>query len=212
MQGCPSSVSTDASCTTKCTAALFCCFQYMVGFTRGGCVPKAIFVFFGKSCHWTRKQNFFFCRQIQDLHASFGSKRVEEPVFSLRAIFIQRDYQNCSGLPRGSKLSLISLYRQRFLRHGLIFEIAIFGHETWNLKKVLEVEYGPSFYPGGSKLSLFLLYRHSFRDTGRFQNCHILAWNLEFEKSAGSWIYRPFFYHKGSKINSFSLCRQPFMR
>ncbi len=35
---------------------------------------------------------------------------------------------------RGSKLSLILLYGQPFSRYGPIFKIAIFGHETWNLK------------------------------------------------------------------------------
>ena len=42
------------------------------------------------------------------------------------------------------------------------FEITIFGHETWNLKKGPEVAYGPSFYPRGSKLSSFSLYRQRF--------------------------------------------------
>ncbi len=37
-------------------------------------------------------------------------------------------------LPLGSKLSLFLLYRQPFSRYGVIFKIAIFEHETWNLK------------------------------------------------------------------------------
>ncbi len=37
--------------------------------------------------------------------------------------------------PRGSKLSSFLLYGQRFSRHGQIFKIAIFGHETWQLAK-----------------------------------------------------------------------------
>ncbi len=36
-----------------------------------------------------------------------------------------------------------------------MLKINRFGHETWNLKKVPEVAYGPSFYPKGAKLSLF---------------------------------------------------------
>ncbi len=36
----------------------------------------------------------------------------------------------------GSKLSLFSLYGERFLRNALIFKIAIFAHETWPLGKV----------------------------------------------------------------------------
>ena len=34
-------------------------------------------------------------------------------------------------LPQGAKLSLFSLYGQRFLRYWQIFKIAIFGHETF---------------------------------------------------------------------------------
>ena len=56
---------------------------------------------------------------------------------------------------RGSKLSLFSLYGQWFLRYGLIFKIAIFGHETWPLAKVPDAAHTLSFYPNGSKMSLF---------------------------------------------------------
>ena len=51
----------------------------------------------------------------------------------------------CTFYPRGSKLSLFLLYRQPFSRYGPIFKIGIFGHETWNLKKVPEVAYEPLF-------------------------------------------------------------------
>ncbi len=44
-----------------------------------------------------------------------------------------------SFYPRGSKLSLFSLYGQRFPRYGSIFKIAIFGHKTWPLAKVPEI-------------------------------------------------------------------------
>ncbi len=64
--------------------------------------------------------------------------------------------------PGGSKLSLFLLYGQRFPRYGLISKIAIYGHENWNLRKVPEVAYGPSFYPRGSNLSPFSLYRQPF--------------------------------------------------
>ena len=37
---------------------------------------------------------------------------------------------------KGSKLSLILLYGQRFPRYGPIFKIVIFGHETWPMTKV----------------------------------------------------------------------------
>ncbi len=55
----------------------------------------------------------------------------------------------------GSKLSIFLLYGHWFPRYGLIFKIAIFGHETWPLAKDPE---GPHItYPRGSKLSLFSL-------------------------------------------------------
>ena len=63
-------------------------------------------------------------------------------------------------LPQGVKLFL--LYGQPFSRYGLIFKSAIFGHEIWHLKKVLEAAYGPSFYPRVSKLSSFSLYGQPF--------------------------------------------------
>ncbi len=50
------------------------------------------------------------------------------------------------------KLSLFSLYIQRYLRYGLIFKIAIFGHETWPIANVRGVAHILSFYPKGSKL------------------------------------------------------------
>ncbi len=55
---------------------------------------------------------------------------------------IKRDslYGSCTYtfyLPsKGSKLSLFSLYRQQFPRYWPIFNIALFGHETWPLAKV----------------------------------------------------------------------------
>ncbi len=67
-----------------------------------------------------------------------------------------------SFYPRGSILHLFSLYRQWFPKYGPIFEIAIFGHETWPLANVPEVAHIPSFYPKGSKLSLFLLHEQRF--------------------------------------------------
>ncbi len=57
------------------------------------------------------------------------------------------------SIPRGVKFRLSLLYGQRFPRHGPIFKIAIFGHETWQVAKVPELAHMPSFYPRGSKLS-----------------------------------------------------------
>ncbi len=51
--------------------------------------------------------------------------------------------------PTGTEFRLFSLYRQRFPRHGLSFEIAIFWEEIWPLANVPEVAYIRSFYPRG---------------------------------------------------------------
>ncbi len=53
----------------------------------------------------------------------------------------------------GVKLSLFLFYRQRFPKYGPIFQIAIFGHETWSFVKVPEVAHILPFYPKGLKLS-----------------------------------------------------------
>ena len=63
-----------------------------------------------------------------------------------------------SFYPTGSKLSLCLLYtcyRQWFLRYGVIFKIAIFGHETWSLTKDPEVTH-TYFLPQGGKIELIL--------------------------------------------------------
>ncbi len=90
-------------------------------------------------------------------------------------------------------------------RDSDILKISIFWHETWNLKKVPEVAYGPSFYPKGSKLGLLLLYGQWFlwygpifkhtifgQETCNLQNCQklhtvlfLLQW-VEIELIMGS--------------------------
>ncbi len=54
------------------------------------------------------------------------------------------------------------IVRQWFPRYGLIFKIAIFVHETWQVAEVPEVAHIPPFYRRGSKLRLFLLYGQRF--------------------------------------------------
>ncbi len=98
------------------------------------------------------------------------------------------------------------------VRYGLIFKIAIFGHETWNLKNVPEVAYGPSFYPIGSKLSLFLLYMQLFPRYRPIFKVVIFGhetWNL---KKVPQIAYGPSFYPIGSKLSLFLLYRRPFSR
>ena len=73
-----------------------------------------------------------------------------------------------------TKLSLFSLYMQRFLRYAPIFKIAIFEHETWPLAKVPEVAHILPFYPMGSKLSPFSLYGQRFLRYGVIIN--IVLW------------------------------------
>ncbi len=83
-----------------------------------------------------------------------------EPIFTLGVAFseIRANFQNChicvwnlaisqvpeilhipTFYPRGTKLSLFSLYGQRFPRYGQIFKIDIFGHETRPLAKVPKI-------------------------------------------------------------------------
>ena len=73
-----------------------------------------------------------------------------------------RSCTKMSSYPIGSRLSLFSLYGQRFPRYGLIFKIAIFRHETWQLAKVPEVGHIMYCYPIGWKLGLFSLYGQRF--------------------------------------------------
>ncbi len=61
------------------------------------------------------------------------------------------------------------LYGQQFPRYGPIFEIAIFGHETWNLKKVPEGAYEPSFYPKGLEVELIFALWAAVFEIGGFQ-------------------------------------------
>ncbi len=88
---------------------------------------------------------------------------------------------------------------------GRFSKIAVFKHETWNLKNVPDVAYGPSFCARGLKLSLFLALRAAF------QNCLFEheTWNLK--KSARSYIWT-LFYLRGSQLSSFSLYGQSFSR
>ena len=67
-------------------------------------------------------------------------------------------YTGTLFVPQGVEISIFSLYRQRFLRYGLIFKIVTFGHET----SPLVPEVVLPFYPRGVKLSLFSLYGQLF--------------------------------------------------
>ncbi len=112
---------------------------------------------------------------------------------------IQRDYQNCPGMklrfclkrftevayelsfyPRGSNLSLFSLYGQRFPRYGPMLKNTIFEHETeWILKKGTEVAYGPSWtfiLPHGVEIEPFFALRAAvYEIQADFDNYHIWA-------------------------------------
>ena len=112
----------------------------------------------------------------------FLTKGVEiEHIFSLwAALFffeIMADFQNCNIWPRNlaidqnSRSGIYTLFRPQGVKIELIFvlraavseiqahfQIAIFGHRTWQVAKDPEVAHVPSFYPRGLKLRLFLLY------------------------------------------------------
>ena len=93
---------------------------------------------------------------------------------------------------RGSKLSLFLLYQQRFPRYGLIFKMAIFGHDTWPSAIVL--------CPTGSKLSLFSLYGQRFSRYGPiFKIGPYLGMKLGHWPKFRSCIYT-FFLPQGGEI------------
>ncbi len=82
-----------------------------------------------------------------------------------------------SFYPKGWKLSLFSLYGQRFPRY--IFKIAIFGHETWQVAKLPEVAHIVSFYPIRVTIELIFALRGSgLRDTGQCSNLPYLDMKL----------------------------------
>ena len=90
----------------------------------------------------------------------------------------QQPIQNTS--PVGSKLSLFLLYGQRFPTYGLIFKIAIFGDETWQLAKV----HINSLSTPRVKIELIFALRAAVaKIRADFQNCHIWTWNLAISQS-----------------------------
>ena len=93
--------------------------------------------------------------------------------------------------PRGTKFTLFSLYGQQFPRYGLIFKIAIFGHETSQVAKVPEVAhvYAHSL-PQGVQIELIFALWAAVSDTqADFQNCHIWACHLAIGQSARCCTY-----------------------
>ena len=151
-------------------------------------------------------------------------KRITEAKrFQYRFSRYSRIYQNChigiwtlvlKRIPavvyvpyntKGSKLSLFSLYGHRFPRYASFVKIAIFRHETWNLKKGPEVAYGTSFYPNGSKLSSSLLYWQRFWATSLYSKCYIWAWNVDLKK-VPEVAYGLSFYPRGMNIELFFFC------
>ncbi len=114
------------------------------------------------------------CRQIQDLHASFGTKERRKhtgcsQLFLLQGVEIELIFAlPCVYGPQFLRYFhdflnlLFSLYWQPFARYEPTFKISMFGHEIFNLKKRPKVAYVLSFYRRGSKLSLFFLYGQPF--------------------------------------------------
>ncbi len=67
------------------------------------------------------------------------------------------------------------MYGQRFVRYGLIFKIAIFGHETWQVAKVPEVAH-TLLLPQGVEIELiFALQAAVSKIRANFLTCHIWA-------------------------------------
>ncbi len=110
------------------------------------------------------------------------------PIFKIIAIFGPETWEVAkvpvvvhisSFYPKGSKLSSILLYGQRFPWYGAIFKIAIFGHETGPSAKVPEVAHIAVFYPRGAQSGLF----------SDFQHCHIWPCNFAIGKSSRSCTF-----------------------
>ncbi len=123
-----------------------------------------------------------------------------EFIFALRAAVseIPTDFQNCdiwhetcplakaphthSLYPRGSKLSLFSVYRQQFMIYGPIFKTAMFGHKSWPLTNVPTILYILYFPPQWVEIELIFCFMWSgFRDTGPFSKLPYLGIKL------GNW-------------------------
>ncbi len=62
-------------------------------------------------------------------------------------------------LPQEVEIEVIFSLRVAVSEIWADFKTAIFGHETWNLKKVPEVVYVPSFYPRGVEIELIFALR-----------------------------------------------------
>ncbi len=105
-------------------------------------------------------------------------------------------------LPKGSKLRLFSLYWQRFPRYRPIFNIAIFGHETWALVKMPDVAHIPFLPQGGEIKLIFALRAAVFEIQADFQNCPIFEWNLATGQNARCCTYT-LFLPRGSKLSLF---------
>ncbi len=69
--------------------------------------------------------------------------------------------------PRGSKVSLFSLYSSSFRHTGRFSKLPYLGMQLGHLQKFQKLHITLSFYPKGSKLSLFSM-ASGFRDTSRF--------------------------------------------
>ncbi len=79
-------------------------------------------------------------------------------------------------------LSLFSLSGQCFLRYGLIFKIAIFGHQNLAIGQSLRSCKYDIVLPQGVEIELYL-FTEILAD---FHICHIWAWNLAIGQSSRS--------------------------
>ncbi len=197
------------------------------------------------------------CRQIQDLHASFGIKERRKhcsrsciyplytrrlklssywlyhvskgrsfrdtgwlfkfPYLGMKSGFEEMS-QSCIWctlfLPHGVEIKLIFALRAAVFKIRADFQISIFGHEGWNLKKgpKAKVAYVVSFYPRGSKLSLFSLYGQSFSRYRLIFKISIFGHEIRNLKTGPKVAYVLSFYPRGSKLSLFWLYGQPFSR
>ncbi len=96
------------------------------------------------------------------------------------------------------------------MRHGPIFNIAIYGHETWPSAKGPEVAHIYTLFLAQEVViePIFALRAAVSEIRADFQNCHIWAWSLAIGQSFRSCTYS-LFLPQGVKIELIFVLRAP---
>ncbi len=111
------------------------------------------------------------------------------------------------------EIELISLYRQRFLRYGPIFKIAIYlGMKLGHWPKSQNLHIYSFSTPGGRNWAYFCSKDSGFRDAGRFSKLPYLGMKPGIWKRCHKLHMDPPSTPKGSKLSLFWLYGQRFSR